>query len=220
MSKAGNKFWPGSLITAAVVVVTLLAITGALDAFEHIGYDWRMRSQRSDVKAPDDIAVVLIDDASLAAMNPLVGRWPWPRSVHADVIDFLKLGGARAIVFDLLFTENESVHDKAAAQSDARLMEASASAGNVIHAMQLYHDNEDEHNSSLLNRPMPDAALQFSTEGRDRSASPNNNYYLPLPGLIKKALGLGVVNVAADNDGVYRRSQLYQTYQVGVVAAR
>ena len=209
MSKPGSRLWPGALIAAAVMAVTLLlGVAGALDAFENIGYDWRMKSLRSDAKAPDEIAVVLIDDASLAAMNPLVGRWPWPRSVHADVIDFLKLGGARAIVFDLLFTENE-----AAAESDARLVEATTAAGTVIHAMQLYRDSEDEHNTTLLNRPISDAALQFSVDERDHAPSLNSNYYLPLPDLIKGALGLGVVNVDADSDGVYRRSQLYQSYQ-------
>ena len=53
----------------------------------------------------DDIVLVSIDDDSVRRMAPLVGRWPWPRLVHASLIDFLARAPAKLIVYDVLFTE-------------------------------------------------------------------------------------------------------------------
>ena len=51
--------------------------------------------------APNDVLIVAIDDASIAAL----GRWPWPRAVHAALLDRLRESGARAVALDILFTE-------------------------------------------------------------------------------------------------------------------
>jgi diguanylate cyclase (GGDEF)-like protein/PAS domain S-box-containing protein len=50
---------------------------------------------------PGDIVIVAIDQASLAQ----IGRWPWPRRVHAELIERLAAAGARAIALDIAFTE-------------------------------------------------------------------------------------------------------------------
>jgi diguanylate cyclase (GGDEF)-like protein/PAS domain S-box-containing protein len=52
---------------------------------------------------PPDIALVLVDDASLRRF----GRWPISRAVYADLVDRLAEGKAATIVFNLLFTEPE-----------------------------------------------------------------------------------------------------------------
>jgi adenylate cyclase len=206
MSKRSQKLGPGGLIAVAVIALTLgLYYSGMLTTLENISYDWRMKTVRSEVAAPDEVAVILIDEASLRAMDPLVGRWPWPRSVQADVIDFLALGNPRAIVFDILFSEADATAD------DQRLAQASADAGNVIHAMQLYRDSEDEVNSSMLDRPLPAAALVHAVgQGSDSS---NNVFSLPLPGLLQASAALGVVTTDPDKDGVYRHSRLWHDYQ-------
>jgi len=51
--------------------------------------------------APRDVVVVGIDDASLAAL----GRWPWPRALHARMLDMLTAAGPRAVGLDLMFSE-------------------------------------------------------------------------------------------------------------------
>ena len=35
----------------------------------------------------------------------MYGRWPWPRSVHGEVVEYLKADGAKAIGFDIIFSE-------------------------------------------------------------------------------------------------------------------
>lgn len=207
MSKQASKLHIIAFITAASMALTLvLHHGGALQALENMGYDWRMKVLRSDVQAPDDVAVIMIDEASLGAMDPLVGRWPWPRSVHADVIDFLALGGPRAIVFDILLSEADS------AAEDQRLAVASAEAGNVIHAMQLYRDTEDPTNRAILARPLPADALPHALPGSG-AEDDNNAYTLPLPALAQASAGLGVVTTEPDADGIYRSIRLWHGYQ-------
>lgn len=53
--------------------------------------------------ANDNIVIVAIDDYSLSKM----GRWPWPRSYHAELLDILSRAGAKTIGFDLIFTAPE-----------------------------------------------------------------------------------------------------------------
>ncbi len=66
-------------------------------------YIWKYKMQdKSEMKNKtiNDIVVVDIDDRSMAKL----GRYnKWPRSYHAQVIDYLKEGGAAAVVFDILF---------------------------------------------------------------------------------------------------------------------
>src|SRR3990170_6364836 len=47
------------------------------------------------------VRIVDIDDASLAR----IGQWPWPRTRLAEIIDKLKVDGARTITLDLILAE-------------------------------------------------------------------------------------------------------------------
>lgn len=81
---------------AFVALSSSWRLTSSLD---HLVYDdFLALSARAMSK---DIVVVEIDDDSIEAL----GRWPWPRSVHARLIDALRRDGAAAIVYDVLFTE-------------------------------------------------------------------------------------------------------------------
>jgi signal transduction histidine kinase/CheY-like chemotaxis protein/HPt (histidine-containing phosphotransfer) domain-containing protein len=51
------------------------------------------------------VLVIDIDDASLRALQPRLGAWPYPRDVYALAIETLRDAGARAIAIDLLLSE-------------------------------------------------------------------------------------------------------------------
>jgi diguanylate cyclase (GGDEF)-like protein/PAS domain S-box-containing protein len=51
-------------------------------------------------KASGDVVLVAIDSASLKQ----AGVWPWPRSMHATLVDVLNSAGATDIVFDVDFS--------------------------------------------------------------------------------------------------------------------
>ena len=220
MGKKLNKQIVHSSIIATLVFLAIITLDamGGFQRLEWISYDWRMQAHRADVKAPDDIAVILIDEPTLKTLNPIVGRWPWPRFVHADVLDFISLGNPKAIVLDILFTENEVNHDTPdeLSENDARLVESSDN-GLTHHAAQLFKDTADEINQTLLDRPLPENGLRFSFKTNISSTFQNNNKYsLPFPELLDATKGLGIVNVPAGKDGIYRKVPLFHRYQTSV----
>jgi CHASE2 domain-containing sensor protein/signal transduction histidine kinase len=68
-------------------------------SFDNLFYDQISSLSRP---APDpDILLVTIDDPSLKA----IGKWPWPRGVHAKAIAQLQAANPRSITFDVLLSE-------------------------------------------------------------------------------------------------------------------
>lgn len=92
------------------------------------GLDWLFQ-WRGGVEAPDDAIVVAIDRTSTRQLGlPLSPNfWPWPRNVHADLIDRLAQAGAELIVLDLLFLAPDETPEH-----DNQLIQAIKNAGNVI----------------------------------------------------------------------------------------
>ncbi|QKR99767.1 CHASE2 domain-containing protein [Sphingomonas sp. CL5.1] len=90
--------WALVSLSAALVVA---AATGSRVAapIDHLLFDelTRLRPQAAD----DRILLVEIDDASLAAL----GRWPWPRSIHAKALEALARDRPAVIGYDILFLE-------------------------------------------------------------------------------------------------------------------
>ncbi len=54
-----------------------------------------------DLSRPSGIRIIDIDDESLRRL----GQWPWPRTYVAQLVELLDYYGARAIVFDAVFSE-------------------------------------------------------------------------------------------------------------------
>ncbi|MEG1201864.1 MAG: CHASE2 domain-containing protein [Comamonas sp.] len=75
-------------------------------------------------KARDDIVIVAIDDASLQS----VGRWPWRRSVHAELVKRIAAQKPKTLGIDVLLSEPDLQHP----QDDLQLALALAQAGNVV----------------------------------------------------------------------------------------
>lgn len=72
---------------------------------------------------PEDIAVVGVDDRTFSALGE---QWPFPRHLHGLVIDRLQEDGAKAIAYDVQFTERTDVRD------DNALVRAVARANGVV----------------------------------------------------------------------------------------
>jgi len=73
------------------------------ESLEKIVYGIEMRLDLSQNLGKNNIAIVNIDPKSLK----LLGPWPWPRHLIADMISILKNNGAKIIGLDLLFSEKE-----------------------------------------------------------------------------------------------------------------
>ena len=119
----------GSLTSRALATAALLALCAflllSLNLLQRL--DLVIYDLHADLlsRAPhEDVRIVAIDDKSLQAL----GRWPWPREVHGELIEKLTAAGARAIGMDLLFNEA----DYRDPQSDHLLAEAMAASDRVV----------------------------------------------------------------------------------------
>lgn len=135
-----RRFAPPVLIgLGAALVATWVAYTQFGERAEGVSYDERVRFMARPETARDDIVVIEIDEPSMRMLEPVYGRWPWPRVAHAAVIEFLTRAPARVIAYDVLFSERHTsgefkVGDSVmtGAESDERLVAAVRRAGNVV----------------------------------------------------------------------------------------
>jgi diguanylate cyclase (GGDEF)-like protein len=88
------------IILGALFFVLVLNQWDVLRRFEYVTYDYRcmLRGARP---ADSRIAVIEVSDDSVAK----IGRWPWERSWHATLVKILENLGARAVIFDVIFSE-------------------------------------------------------------------------------------------------------------------
>ncbi len=57
---------------------------------------------RGPLPVSDEVILVAIDEPSFQQIGQ---QWPWPRSLHAHLIEQLFADGARAVAFDVMFSE-------------------------------------------------------------------------------------------------------------------
>jgi adenylate cyclase len=104
--KAFVRSWlrvnPVTLTLGVIVLVLLLfaSRTPILDLIELKTYDLRVLS-RDPVPSSPAVVLAVIDEKSLVRE----GRWPWPRSKIAALVDRLSRDGAKVIGFDIAFVE-------------------------------------------------------------------------------------------------------------------
>jgi CHASE2 domain-containing sensor protein/predicted Ser/Thr protein kinase len=95
------RFWSSDWFAGLIItlVVAIFSSSANLQSLERTAYDWGVRSTS---KIPSDkIAVIAIDDESIAN----IGRWPWSRDLHAELVNKLSAGGAKVIGQTVFFLE-------------------------------------------------------------------------------------------------------------------
>lgn len=103
---------------AALACVLLLQRSAVLERLDLALYDAVLRLDATP--AHPDILIVAVDETSLQT----VGRWPWPRERHAQLLDRLAEARPRAVALDMLFTEpGDPAADAALARAFAALRE-------------------------------------------------------------------------------------------------
>jgi adenylate cyclase len=199
------------LALAASAVAAGLSLTGFAETIELKTYDWRVRQTTADhLSAASPVNVVAIDDESLRRMEPLVGRWPWPRLVHALVIDYLAAAGARAVVYDVLFAEGDrrtfmvGTTEWTGQESDQALVESTRAAGMVVHAAEAASGGTRDASRSL---PIDASVLPERTApvGVADCTEERPQVVLPFPDLARASAGVGHSLMVYDPDGPLRR---------------
>jgi len=174
--------------------------------------------------ADEDIVIIDIDESSLARMADEAGRWPWPRSVHGDLIAAVARQRPRAIVFDIQFIDR----DRYRPDADAHFNEVLRATPNVYLPQQFLAVGEDDSVPTLdrlagaLGLPLETLADRLGLEQLDGDGGARLS--LLLPGAIDPASWrLGAINYIEDADGIGRNYLLHidtQGWRVRSLPAR
>ncbi|MEW4467472.1 CHASE2 domain-containing protein [Parasphingorhabdus sp. JC815] len=90
--------WAGVAMAASLIVAGLIH-WNSLSGFDHLIYD--QLSEYDRPAASQDILIISVDEDSLENF----GKWPWPRSRHAELLDILAQAEPKAVAFDILLSE-------------------------------------------------------------------------------------------------------------------
>lgn len=192
------------------LLLLLLQPTQAMRILEGRASDLRARTLADPSGVHPDILLVTIDDPSLDILQASLGRWPWPRDVHAALVDILAAGGARLVIFDVGFYDPLP----SAPEGDLLFAESIQLAGNVI--LPVAFDRRRAADAArleqLLGRSAERALLQRQRVGSAAAPGTNPDFggvLVPLPLFAEGAAGLGAATFLPDaEDGVTRRDPL------------
>lgn len=196
--------FPGGRWLALAALFALFALAdygwlGATRIIDQRGGDVLLALNARQRPQSDRVVIVDIDQKSLEELNDEAGSWPWPRSVHGELIEQIARQHPQAIAFDILFNEPDIFrpeHDEAFAEAVARHPQ-------VWLAMTL---NSDGLGAVLSELP---PAVGARPLGRP---APGARAPIMLPLVVAQfpaAMRGGLINFTPDSDGVGRHHALY-----------
>jgi len=94
-----SDFLIGSVISL-IIIGLFIGRIAFFESLEYKLYDLRAKFRKSQGPS-DKITIVTIDDQSINN----IGRWPWPRSIIAGLIDQISQFGPKVIGMNILFTD-------------------------------------------------------------------------------------------------------------------
>src|SRR3990172_9415290 len=189
------------LALAAVLLAALNSLW--LDIFSTLDSrlsDLFVREVEKKLSPDPDIVIVNIDEASLAAMQDTAGSWPWPRAVHAELLQGIARQQPRAIVFDILFSEP----DRYRPESDQFFNEVLHDLPYVYFPMLQLEGNQT---SGVPLKEVP----RILAIPRSASATPEARaILLPPQAVAPESWRAGLINLSEDADGIARRYELFR----------
>ncbi|MCP4398613.1 MAG: CHASE2 domain-containing protein, partial [bacterium] len=135
--------------------------------------------------------------------------WPWPRQIHAAIIQFCRQSEVKALAFDILYTEF-SVHG---VDDDLALGAAIADFPNFVSTIFL----SDTKGKADWPEDFPPPVFEISGLKSWLDNSENEHILfqravMPIPEVAQNADILGNVTLTADFDGIYRRIKLFSLF--------
>jgi adenylate cyclase len=207
-----KRLTQGTLIgLAAAIISTALYGAGALQWVETKTWDWRVRQFAKPGLATDHICTIIIDQSSLDDAEDLFGlTWMWPREIYGAILAFCQRGGAKAVAFDMVFTEGSAL----GVSDDETFGQAIANGLPCVAALPLSNKEQGGADRWADNAPSP-----FSQADR---IFENNQTLLkqltlqrasfPIPEVTTNLAMLGNVAAIPDNDAVFRRAPIGQVF--------
>src|SRR5471032_874009 len=124
-----KQIWRGALIGALLATVLGLVLLKydfqASTKLIHLSYN--LPFLHRSIIQPDEVVMVYMDDDSHRELQqPYFG--PWNRGIHAQLVERLTADGARAVVFDVIFSDANPAYP----EGDERFARAIKANGKVI----------------------------------------------------------------------------------------
>ncbi|HEU5177297.1 MAG TPA: adenylate/guanylate cyclase domain-containing protein, partial [Burkholderiales bacterium] len=192
----------GLALVAAAVLALLALELGFLHWMQPLDnrlLDTMVRSHAAELAPDPDIVLVNIDEKSLAELDEVAGRFPWPRVVYGQLLDGLAPQRPRAIVFDILFAEPDIVRPESDQEFIAAALRHSDDV-QIFYPMVRLESRTGMRASQL-------APLISLAPGP--GANPDARIAVVPPLLLPQKLWrTGTINFLADGDGVGRRYEL------------
>jgi adenylate cyclase len=190
-----------AMFAAAALAATALELSGTrlLAPLENRLLDAFVRGHAARLAPDPEIVLVDIDDASLSRMQAEAGKWPWPRVVHAQLVEGLQAQKPRAIVFDIVFSEPDVFRR----ELDQAFVEAVAPYRNVYFPLIRL----PAHNDAKF-PPVAKIAAALGLGSRP-GADPDARIALVPPLVLPEASWrAGTIGFENDEDGVGRRYRM------------
>lgn len=213
-----RKLFEGGVVgLGAAILAVLLWTSGIFDLWEFATWNWRVAFFASPGAQTAKIKLILLDQNSLSWGEKEKGwPWPWPREVYTTIIDFCTRSGARAVIFDLTFTESSffGVDDDralASAINRAPAVVIPFSVGKKI-------GDADAWPAEIPQRyPLRISNLdEWLASGSCRDAVvPKASF--PIPEVCASSAIMGNVIQDPDSDGIFRRCYLFHLFDGRVV---
>lgn len=199
----------------AALIALALWFGGVLGTWENATWMARVRRLARPSASTARIKLILVDQPSLDwGRKENQWSWPWPREVLGAVLDFCKRGGAKAVAFDVMYTE-PSVYGV----SDDQVFATAIKEGAPFVAAVLAGRDQGETTQWPAGIPADTSVIEGLQGWREqaRGWEPASSATFPIPEVGASAAMLGNVKGIPDPDGVYRRGLVFQLFDGHVV---
>ena len=213
MNQVLRKLFSGMLIALCAFGVSgVLRLTDLTEPLELQTLDARFRTYADPAKADTNIVIAVIDEQSLKALKTSGIVWKWPRDIYAALVRYFHRGGAKAIVFDIIFSDadiNRLSSD--AEETDGQFARAMEASGNVVLASQLLRSSNIVGEDNPLTKKI---GIQLEIDDLDRESLDYSDALLPIEPFQQGSASLGAANYVSDTyDDVCRRVVPVMTYE-------
>ncbi len=201
-----KKLFADLLLTSLIFcLMIILSYQNSWDFLNWKFFDTLMNIRRNTPEKRDNVVIVCIDQKSLEYVMKNNGHsWPWPREYHAQLVRYLSQSGAKAILFDVIFSEPDIDRTNASPGEvcDADLGEAIEESGitYLSAALQKGIVNENPFEEKIF-LPENNTFNKLRLDNQDTAV-------FPLTILSKGAAGLGFTDCIPEDDGIVRRYPL------------
>lgn len=190
------------LIASVITIFIYRQKIEFLDAIDLKLKDARFKI-RKNVQPDSRVVIAAIDSKSI---NEL-GRWPWKRSLIAELLNGLKEYGAKVVALDIVFSEPSDIRE------DTILSKSIARNGNVILGY-FFRDEQEAINPEAISQIESSKIKLIKIADRVTSVPVAQRPFIEtdIPLIGRGALDFGFFNMDPDPDGPVRKSTLLMLY--------